>query len=233
MWSKQRRVTTARPLRDTCPVRDCRSRTGNNAEEEVRMNLRARRGRVYLTPWPASQSAVRPFANAWAGYDLQGHGGLGLMGSSLIRGRDTPALTDSVPAALTQKPQSPVRASLFSFDLWENWSWQAPLNHLCVQQRKQFSHAPLKASSVFNVRFKTSDSPVLKLKCVIKKKHKAKWNPRWPEYNWGFYWKRRRGKIKPGCLLSQVVTCKGVVVTERDRRRVNAKAKIQEDMQEC
>lgn len=55
------------------------------------------RGRVYLTPWPDSQSAVRPALTAERGYDLRGHGGSGLTGSSLKHDRDTLALTDSVP----------------------------------------------------------------------------------------------------------------------------------------
>lgn len=55
------------------------------------------RGHVYLTPWPDSQSAVRHVLTAERGYDLRGHGGSGLTGSSLKRSRDTPALTDSVP----------------------------------------------------------------------------------------------------------------------------------------
>lgn len=60
MWFKQLRVTTGRPLGDTCPVRHCRSVLADNAEEEVQMNPGAGRGQVYLTPWPVSQSAVRP-----------------------------------------------------------------------------------------------------------------------------------------------------------------------------
>lgn len=46
------------------------------------------RGHVYLTPWPDSQSAVRPALTAERGYDLRGHRGSSLTGSSLKRSRD-------------------------------------------------------------------------------------------------------------------------------------------------
>lgn len=75
------------------------------------------RGHVYLTPWPDSQSAVRPVLTAERVYDLRGHGGSGLTGSSLKGSRDTTALTDSVPVGGSEYPRGPVGASLFSCDV--------------------------------------------------------------------------------------------------------------------
>ncbi|KAI9537350.1 hypothetical protein NQZ68_025206 [Dissostichus eleginoides] len=66
--------TTAQPLGDTCSVQRCRCLLANNAKQEVQMNPRAHRG----------------------------HKGFSLTGSSLIRSRDSPTLTDSVPAGPSQ-----------------------------------------------------------------------------------------------------------------------------------
>lgn len=59
-------------------------------------------GSCLLNPLTCQPISCQASANGWPVYDLQGHKGFSLTGSSLIRSRDSPTLTDSVPAGPSQ-----------------------------------------------------------------------------------------------------------------------------------
>lgn len=149
----------------------------------------ARRGHVYLTPWPVSQSAVRPLLTADQGMIR------GVTGAPVWRAAHL-YVAETLPRWQTVSPLVAVNSCGVQFEQLYSALTSAKLKltsdykyiHLCVcsrscmwsirgLQRLIFSHTELKALSVSGVLLKTGDSPVLETSTLKKKKkreHKAK-----------------------------------------------------------
>ncbi len=186
MWFNHLHATTGQPLGDTCPVQRCRCVLANNAVEEVQMNPGAPRGLVYLTPWPASQSAVRPLLTVDRGMICRVTGASVWRAARLYTTETLPRW-QTVSLLVTVNSRRVQLERLYSALIYRKLKLTSDYKyiHLCVcsrscmwsiksTQRLMFSHTELKEFSVSGVLLKTGDSPVLETLAHKKKKHKAK-----------------------------------------------------------
>lgn len=143
----------------------------NNAEEEVQMILGARKGHVYLTCWPDTQSAVRPPLTADPGLICRVREASVWQAAHL-----NPA--ETLLLGQTESLLVPVKSSAsICIQLWlvEWQSWQAAMSAFTFQlPLEPVTSLSLPMSGKLS---KTGDSPVFETTKQTKrkkKKHKAK-----------------------------------------------------------